>query len=199
MKRSALAIAVLAVLCLTAAVAASAGDGEDSGTVVSERSDLSLSLPPGWHASRARLVTKLLMPREVISVGNFGMVPGSGGNCGREPAAALRRMGPGDALVTVQEYRVTEKLRSEFRQMYPDEPELGRLTRLAGAFADGSPSVSPGGVTLYSATIPFFDHGRGFDALVYFRGRPGAEQRSAVAGILVSLRFGPDPVEFGHA
>jgi hypothetical protein len=180
MKRNAvrIVVAVLAALGLTAALA-SDGDGKEPGTVVSEHYDLSLSLPPGWHASGARLVTKLLMPREVVSVGTFGMAPGSGGNCGREPVRAIGRMGPGDALVSVQEYVVTKRMRPHLTRSFPP--------------LDEGIAVGPE----EAATIPFSTHGRAFDALVYFGSRPSVAERAEVAGILGGLDFGPHPVEFG--
>jgi hypothetical protein len=184
------ALVLLAALALTAALGSAAGDhhaadaaGGDRIPLAANPYDVTLEVPHGWHVSRERLVTDLLMPREVVSVGTFGMAPGGGGNCGREPVAALRRMGPGDALVTVQEYVVGERMQSQFRRTHPAEPKLGRLTHSAG---------SP----LYFATIPFRDHRRAFDALVYFKGRPGP-RRAEVARILSGLGFGPDPVGFG--
>jgi hypothetical protein len=184
-------LALLAVPALTAALASAAGDGHAPGGHSDDRVrpagnpyDVTLQVPDGWHVSRDRLVTDLLMPREVVSVGTFGMAPGGGGNCGREPVAALRRMGPGDALVTVQEYFVDERMRSRFRRRYPVEPTLGRLTRSAEA-------------QLYFATIPFQDQGRVFDVLVYFSGRPGPERRAEVERLLSGLDFGHDPVGFG--
>jgi hypothetical protein len=173
MKRNAarILVAVLAALGLTAALAvASDGDSEELGTVLSDRYDLSLSLPPGWHASRARLVTKLLMPREVVSVGTFGMAPGGGGNCGREPVRAIGRMRPGDALVSVQEYVVTKRMRPHLPRSFPP-------------LADGI-AVGP----QEAATIPFSTRGRAFDALVYFGGRPSAAERAEVAEVLGSFR-----------
>jgi hypothetical protein len=186
MKRNAVrvVVAVLAALGLAAALAAAASDrdGEEPSTVVSERYDLSLSLPPGWHASRARLVPKLLRPREIVSVGTFGMAPGGGGNCGREPQEAIWRMKPGDMLVTVQEYTVTRRMRRRLGWVFPplDGVRIGRLARAWVGAARG----------VVSATIPFSSNGRAFDALVYFAGRPSPVERAEVAGILDSLRVG---------
>lgn len=193
MRRSSALLAVLAGIGLAAVLGTPASGGsEEGGTVVSVRYDLSLSLPPGWHASRSRLVRRLLMPREVFSVGTFGMAPGSGGNCGREPARAIGRMRPGDALVTVQEYVVTAQMRGDLGGNFAAEPRLEGLRRAEGAY--------PGGVaapSVYTTTIPFREAGRAFDALVYFRGRPTRAGRAGVAAILAGLDFGPHPVEFG--
>jgi hypothetical protein len=193
MKRSTTLGAVLAVLGLSAALVAPASDGggEPGGAVASDRYDLSLELPSGWHASRAPLVTKLLVPREVVSVGTFGMAPGSGGNCGREPARSIGRMRPGDALVSVQEYAVGPR-QGGMGSNFAADPRLGRLYRAEGAYP-GGPAAAP----VYTATIPFRDAGRAFDALVYFSGRPTRARRAEVAAILGGLDFGPDAVGFG--
>ncbi len=86
-------------------------------TIASER------FPPAGSAPRPGSVP-LLMPRERISVGTFPMAVGGGGNCGREPIASIRRMRPGDALVSVQEYAVTAKMRR-----HPDPDLHGRGPR----------------------------------------------------------------------
>ncbi len=187
-------LAVLAGIGLVAALGprALAGDSEERGTVHSAHYDLSLSLPPGWHASRSRLVTRLLMPREVVSVGTFGMAPGSGGNCGREPARAIGRMRPGDGLVSVQEYVVTAEMRRDLGSHFVAEPRLEGLRRAEGAYPGGI-----AGTPVYTTTIPFREAGRAFDALVYFRGRPTPAARAEVAAILAGLDFGPHPLEFG--
>jgi hypothetical protein len=140
-------------------------------------------IPAGWHLARRTLVPKLLMPHEVLSLGTFGMRPGQGGNCGREPSAALARMGRGDSLLSVQEYAVTPKMRKHLRADYPplgSRPRLGRLDRSWAV-----PGMRP---PVLVATIPFSDGDRAFDALVYFRGRPSAARRSEASSILAGLR-----------
>jgi hypothetical protein len=132
------------------------------------------------------------MPREVVSVGTFGMAAGQGGNCGREPIVAIRRMGTGDALFTVQEYRVTTAMRGHLSGNFASPPRLGRLVRAAGAYAGDA-----AGAPLYTATILFHDSGRAFDALVYSRGRPTADTRAQFSALLAGLDFGPHPAEFG--
>jgi hypothetical protein len=186
MKRSAILATVLAALGLAAALAAPASDGggEEEGRVFSDRYDLSLAVPSGWHVSRARLVPRLIRPREIVSVGTFGMVPGGGGNCGREPAKAVGRMGPQDGLISIQEYGVTRRMRKRLGWTFPPlgkELSLGRMNRAWVGDARGVVTV----------TIPFSARGRAFDALVYFGSRPSAVERARVAAILASLRFGP--------
>jgi hypothetical protein len=146
--------------------------------------EVALRLPPGWRWAEDRLVPKLLMPREILSIGTFRMPVGGGGNCNREPIAAIRRMERGDALISIQEYPVTAKMGSHLTRNFPPMParvELGRLERsAAGAAVEVPTSI---------ATIPFSEHGRAFDALVYFRGRPNPQLRQTVASILGSLRL----------
>ncbi len=140
--------------------------------------------PAGWHESRARLVPELLMPREVVSVGNFAMRPGGGGNCGREPSASIRRMRPGDALVTVQEYEVTARMRSHFRRTYP-----AGLPRLDGSTLSppvGTDRAAVGAVRY--ATIPFSIGGRAFEALVY-ADAPDAGLRAEIQQTLGNLEL----------
>lgn len=142
-------------------------------------SDAKQGLPDGWRRSQTRLVPKLLMPREFVSIANFGMAVGQGGDCGREPVAAIRRMEPGDALITLQEYRVTAGMRSHLNRNFPPPPlnlDFGSLRR--------SPLSGAGGTPVAGVTIPFGDGGRAFDALVYVAGRPTATLRSEIDAIL---------------
>jgi hypothetical protein len=165
------------------------GSGLSAHAFASERYSFRGRLPRGWRRSDTRLVP-LLMPREVLSVGTFPMPVGGGGNCGREPVAAIRRMRPGDALVSIQEYAVTARMRPHLTRSFPPkshQPELRgmRFGRLASVSGDsGDP-----GVPVTWGVIPFSEAGRAFDALVYFRGRPSAELRDAAARVLAELVF----------
>jgi hypothetical protein len=152
----------------------------------------SASLPPDWRRSEARLVP-LLSPREVLSVGTFPMPPGGGGNCGREPVAAIRRMRPGDALITVQEYEVTPRMRRRphFSDAFPPRASQLDLEGLRfGRVARVGKDPGDRGVAATWGTIPFGESGRAFDALVYFRGRPGPELRRQVSRVLGGLDLG---------
>jgi hypothetical protein len=113
------------------------------------------------------------MPRERISVATFPTAVGGGGNCGREPVASIRRMRSGDALVSIQGYAVTPRMRRHLTRPFAARPtvQLGGLR--------GGP--------IYRATIPFSDHGRAFDALVYTAGRPSRELRGQIDSLLTGL------------
>jgi hypothetical protein len=190
MPRSALA--GLGLVALTAAGLLGtivSGSGSSLRAFASERYAFEGRLPPGWLRSDARLVP-LLMPREVLSVGTFPMPVGGGGNCGREPVTAIRRMRPGDALVSIQEYVVTARMRPHLTRSFPPKSlqldleglRFGRVGAVAGVPDDH-------GVAVTWATIPFSEAGRAFDALVYLRGRPSAEMRDAAARVLAELIF----------
>jgi hypothetical protein len=193
MRRGA-AAAGLAIVALAAAGllgAGVSGSGPSPGAVASEPHAFEGRLPPGWQRSDSRLVP-LVMPREVLSVGTFPMPAGGGGNCGREPVAAIRRMRPGDALISIQEYQVTDRMRPHLTRSFPPKArQLGleglRLGRLASTGRDDP------GVAVTHGTIPFSESGRAFDALVYFRGRPSAALRANAARVLADLDFEKRP------
>jgi hypothetical protein len=189
--RRAGAAAGLAIATLAAAGLLGTGVSGSGSSLRAFTSDLHAfegRLPPGWQRSEARLVP-LLMPREVLSLGTFPMPAGGGGNCGREPAAAIRRMRPGDALVSIQEYQVTDRMRPHLPRSFPPKAlQLGDDGFRLGSSGRGDP-----GVPVTWETIPFSEAGRAFDALVYFRGRPSAELRDAAARVLGELIFEERP------
>jgi hypothetical protein len=168
--------------------AGGASSAGDAGTAryASPRYGLSVTVPAGWHRARARLVPKLLAPREVVSLGNFGMRVGGGGNCGREPAASISRMRAGDALVSLQEVPVFPRLRAHLRRAFPPLP------RQFG-FADLRRVPGPGGgaEAVRAATLAFSGEGRAFEALVYIAGPATPLLRADVGAILGGLRLRP--------
>jgi hypothetical protein len=188
-----LAVAVVALLAVSSGPAA-LSPASASRPYVSRAERFSLRIPPGWQRARARLVPKLLMPREILSVGTFPMPVGGGGNCGREPAAAIERMKPGDALVSIQEVAVTEKMRARLAQGFPPRPSHFGLPRLpAPPRARGSAPQPGPGETIFSLTLSFSAHGRAFDALIYTKGRPTPARREQIETILGGLHFGAVP------
>jgi hypothetical protein len=192
MRRALLTGGLAIVAVALGGLSGSGVSGSDSGfqPVSSERFAFEGLLPAGWRRSEGRLVP-LLMPREVVSIGTFPMPAGGGGNCGREPVAAIRRMRRGDALISIQEYVVTKRMRPEFTRTFPPKSEQLDLEGLRfGSVAPAAGRGSHPGVPATWGTIPFSESGRAFDALVYFRGRPGAELRSAASRALAELRFG---------
>jgi len=178
------AVGLAAVLCGAIGFASTAGP-VGGPRYSSERYGFSVPVPGGWHRSRARLVPHLLDPREIVSLGNFGMRVGGGGNCGREPSAAIERMRRGDALVTIQEVGVFAKLRSHLRRNFPARPRRFEEDLRPAAFLGDSKTAGP----MRYAKLAFSDRGRAFEALLYVDGPPTPALRSAIAAILDGLRF----------
>lgn len=192
-------VAVL-VVALTDAIGSASDQDRIQDGFASERFGFSGGLPDGWSRSAKRLVP-LLLPKEILSVGTGPMPIGGGGNCGREPVAAIARMKPGDALISIQEYGVTRRMRARMAETYPlldlnsSVDRLG-VRRYAAAqlgpvaAASRAESSDPAG-RYWSADLTFRDDGRVFDALVYFRGPPSAGRLEQVVSILGGLDFRP--------
>jgi hypothetical protein len=186
-----LAVVVAAFATALAVTARSASTDDAAGArFASERYGFSASVPAGWQRARARLVPKLLSPREILSLGTFAMPVGGGGDCGREPIGAIERMETGDALVSIQEYALSSAMRARTgtRRAPPPRPEsVEKLTLRKQPHRRGEPI--PAGRVLWSATLPFSDHGRWFDALVYVKGDPAPARLHEIHSILGRLRF----------
>lgn len=201
-RKAALAsLLVLGAIGVAGTAAFGSADGSSSArSYGSNRYGFQFGLPVGWHPARARLVPKLLDPLEILSVGTSVLPVGGGGDCDREPVAAIERMRPGDALLSVQEYTVTAAMR----------PRIGtgeappRLSIAIGELALRRALHRPGEripalEDLWTATLPFTAHGRWFDALVYVRGRPAPARLRQVRAIIGSLRFRPSRSARGPA
>lgn len=169
-----------------AARSASTNDAAGQARYASERYGFSTPVPAGWRRARVRLVPKLLGPREILSLGTFAMPVGGGGNCGREPIAAIERMEAGDALVSIQEYAPNGAMRVRTTPS-PRLESVKKLTLHKGAHRRSE--RIPAGRALWSATLPFSDHGRWFDALVYVKGDPTPARLHEIRSILDRFRF----------
>jgi hypothetical protein len=183
-------VAAFAIMLAGAVRSASTDDTAGQARYASERYGFSASIPAGWQRAGARLVPKLLSPREILSLGTFAMPVGGGGDCGREPIAAIERMETGDALVSIQEDAVNGSMRARIgtRRAPPPLPEsVEKLTLRQQAHRRGE--RIPAGRALWSATLPFSDHGRWFDALVYVKGDPTPARLREIHAILARLRF----------
>jgi hypothetical protein len=160
----------------------------------SERYGFSVPVPGGWHRSWGRLVPHLLDPREIVSLGNFGMRIGGGGNCGTEPSAAIERMRRGDALVTIKEVGVFAKLRPHLRRSFPARPRRFDEDLRPAAFLGDSKTAGP----MRYEKLVFSDSGRAFEALLYVDGPPTPAMRADIGTILDGLRFQPGSWERFH-
>lgn len=183
-----LAATAIAIALAGAAGSASTNDAAGQGRYASERYGFSASVPAGWRRARTRLVPKLLSPREILSLGTFATPAGGGGNCGREPIAAIERMETGDALVSIQEYALNGAMRTGIRSAPPPRlASVRELTLRRQAHRRGE--RIPASRALWSTTLPFSDRGRWFDALVYVKGDPMPARLHQIHSILGRLRF----------
>jgi hypothetical protein len=187
-----LAVVVAATVIALAGAARSASTNDVAGQAqyASGRYGFSTSVPAGWQRARARLVPKLLSPREILSLGTFAMPVGGGGNCGREPIAAIERMETGDALVSIQEYALNGAMRARIGTRSAPPPRLESVKKLTlREQANRRGERIPAGRAPWSTTLPFSDHGRWFDALVYVKGDPTPARLHEIQSILDRLRF----------
>jgi hypothetical protein len=186
----AVVVAALAIALAGAARSASTNNVAGQARYASERYGFSTPVPAGWQRARARLVPKLLSPREILSLGTFAMPVSGGGDCGREPIAAIERMETGDALVSIQEYALNGAMRARIGTGSAPPPRLEsveKLTLRQEAHPRGERISADR--ALWSAALPFSDHGRWFDALVYIKGDPTPARLHEIHSILDRLRF----------
>jgi hypothetical protein len=190
-RKAALApLLVVGAIGIAGKALGSPGGSSSARSYGSHRYGFQLELPVGWHPAQARLVPKLLDPLEILSAGTGALPVGRGGDCDREPVAAIERMRAGDALLSVQEYTVTAAMRSRIGTSGAPPllaSAIGEMTLRRALHRPAERIPAP--EDLWTATLPFTAHGRWFDALVYVRGRPAAATLRQVRAILASLRF----------
>src|SRR4051812_8750439 len=139
---------------------------------------VSVELPAGWQPAHETLTPQLSDPREVLSVGTFALRYRKG-ECAQMPSSALADLGPGDALVTLQ-----ERGRDAGPDGFPPRPQhFGP--------GPGIESVECVPDRLAAHWFGFSDGDRRFHALVVFgRDAPPAVHDQAWA-ILDGLRVDP--------
>ena len=200
--RAGLSLRVTLVVALVLSVSACGGversSGDDGGGGLVGFRDRELGVagahPEGWH--RARALTNLVVPREVLALATYPLRGGSrAGECA--PASAREDMPADGAFVWLLEYR---PLRGDVwadlpRERFPPRPDTFELRR-----TDLERGVScfpgPGRMTTFSAA------GRPFQLLVALGERAPDERLAQVRDVLDSLRFerlpSPPPDPYAH-
>jgi hypothetical protein len=154
-------------------------------TTANDKRGFEVSLPSAWQLSTESLTPKLTDPRELFSAATFPL-QFQASACNHVPAGALRSMGLGDGLVTVQERgRDPRSSWSEFPRRpehFADtaSPEQGDVTGCLG-----------GRARLVEFWMPFTDAGRHFYAMVVLGPEATAEVRTQAFEILDRLRLDP--------
>jgi hypothetical protein len=145
------------------------------------RYGVSGALPEGWRLAAKTLTPHLDDPREIVSAGTFAFPPAEPG-CNMLPVAAVRAMGPGDALVSVQERGKAAPVAD-----FPARP-----ARFSPAAEDATPRLleqclgAP--LAAHVSSLRFRDGERAFHAFVVVGAR--ADEAAAFA-VLERLRFDP--------
>jgi hypothetical protein len=179
--------AVALPLALVAAASAAVPDPAAPVDYSDASRAVSAVVPDGWH--RARTLTALAFPREVVTIASFPLR--RGGSCA--PTRALADLGPRDALVSVVEYRPQHGgvWSAARRAAFPPRPRHLRLPRRAGAPLEcfGRPG----------RILRFRDADRPLQVVVVLGARASQARRHAVQRVLDGLRFGPLPATADRA
>jgi hypothetical protein len=178
-------------LALAALVSvAIAGCAQSSGAPSTEHFDrvvahgVAAELPPGWKRAISSLTPHLTDPREVLSVGTFPLRYRPVG-CDHMPSSALEDLGPGDALITLEERGLDPT------STWPDFPARpSHFGPELGGRSEASDCVP--GARFTDHWFGFTDAGRHFHVLVAFGPEASAEVQRQAWGILDSLRIDPD-------
>jgi hypothetical protein len=180
--RTSLAVAAALVLA-GGALAAACGEQRAHSAEVSTpyaANGLSVELPPGWQAAQESLTPHLTDPRERLSVATFALHYREVG-CAHLPSSALEDLGPGDALVTLEE-RGTDA-----GSGFPPRPAT--FGPQLGGPSEASQCVPTARFTDHWFT--FEDGGRRFHVLVAFGPDASPETQAQAWHVLDGLRVDP--------
>ncbi len=168
-----------------------AAEKRDAGTRPAESGDggvrdirdrsraLRVTLPPGWHRSRANVVPRVADPHLILTLATFRPSVTRRPICGSRPDVPHVRLGADDVLLIV-----TEELSAQ----------PGNLPRRPRRFAVGDapwPCLSRRGVVGLRSS--FRAHGRLIEVKAAAGARTTERQRRVLLGVAESLRFGPTP------
>jgi hypothetical protein len=145
----------------------------------------SVEYPPDWTRAEESLTPRLTDPKEILSLGTFPLRPG-GHNCAQFPENAIDDLGPGDALVSIQERKNDRP--SPFYQERP-----AHFGASDGTGHDESPYCLDHEKSFFHRWIPFTDRGRYFYAYVAMGDDVSAERKDQMWEVIDSLRFQTGP------
>jgi hypothetical protein len=169
------------------AVAVLAGCGSEGGAsrvpVANAEHRYTAVLPVGWELAAESLTPTLTNPVEILFASTIDDVRPAEGACAHMPVGGLERMGPRDALVTVQE--------RYGRPRFPARPERFALTGRVDYGGGGT--CADGEAELEEYWFDFSDANRGFHVLVALGPEAPPARREQALALLDSLRFEPGP------
>jgi hypothetical protein len=139
------------------------------------RFGVAVSVPAGWRLAPRSLTPALTEPREIVTATTFRAVPVIG-SCAQFPGV---RLGPGDALVSVQEWGGAAAFapRPARFAAVPISPVTGRIVQSCTGGADA--------ISYQSFSVGM----RNFNALVVADPRASSKVRGQAYEILDRLRF----------
>ncbi len=176
----------LATTSLAALLLAACGGGADAAAPKATKHTargITVTLPAGWQRAPRKLTPHLVDPREVVAVGTFPLRYHRTA-CAHMPGSALEDLGPGDALVTLQ-----ERGRGVTGNAFPPRPKhFG--PRLGGP-SEARLCVPKARFTDH--WFMFADSGRYFHVLVAIGPKASAKTRREAREILDRLRIDPGP------
>jgi hypothetical protein len=144
---------------------------------------IAVQLPPGWQRAKVSLTPALSDPREVLSVATFPLHYRQTG-CAHFPSSALEDLGPGDALITLEERGLDP------HSTWPDFP-LRPAHFTAGLGGRSEASACAPSARFTDHWFGFTDGGRHFHVLVAFGPDPSAGVQRQAWEVLDSLKVDP--------